>query len=434
MAPPVFQPGGGMFRWDTFPGEVVLTNPNPDGGQIFVGRNWGDDGVEWEVYDRPIRVQPGERILAYVRAGSPGRQDSHTVGGEYGMTELDLGAVTIRASAEWLDLGSNAEVEVVLENPNDPAYRSGMEYAINGAEFQAYAGPIRIVPSAYAGGFRITGRAVPTLPGFRPSPETERILPLKLAPPIIDKAQEESRFRVTLLDVNDEGLGQMRYAVRDLASGSLGDWRDYGGPFVVEGRNHGKGFEIVAIVAAVRSGYLDSDPAASKGRSFFGVTVADRAVLVLDVSGSMAWNGRLAAMKAEAKQLLASLPEDGKIALVTFSSRSREVFAYQTTTSGKITEAQLVVDGLAASGSTNYSDALSRALGIVTAFPDVEQVVFLSDGAPTAGDTSERGILGWVDRIAGRNVLVSPIGYEMTTAAERDLIAKMKERGKPRLP
>jgi len=71
---------------------------------------------------------------------------------------------------------------------------------------------------------------------------------------------------------------------------------------------------------------------------------------------------------------------------------------------------------------------------MVKANPDVEQVVFLSDGAPTAGDTSTSGILRLVDSIAARNVAVTPIGYQMTTAAKTDLIEKMKERGVPKLP
>jgi len=140
----------------------------------------------------------------------------------------------------------------------------------------------------------------------------------------------------------------MRYAIKDLRTGSQGPWQNCQAAFQINGNDYGKGFEINASAIAVRPRYLDSDPSSAQGRSFFGTKVADRAILVLDISGSMAWNGRLDSVKAEAKKLLAAMPANGKIAIITFSTGVKTDFKYQTTTSSKITQAQLIVDSLKA--------------------------------------------------------------------------------------
>jgi len=433
LAAPVFSVGGGSYRYDTYPEVIELTNPNGT-GQLMVARNWSEAGIDWEPYTDPVAVEPGGHLLAYVAPTSGEHTESFTSSGTYELEIIDLQPAEIRTSASVLDLGSNSPVTVELINPNPEGYRSLLEYSISGGDFQPYNSALTINPSDYGAGFELAARVVASIRGFNASPAVGQWLPVKLRPPLIDKKQTDATFLITLFDTNPPDTATLRYSIKDLRTGSQTGWENYQAAFQINGSEYGKGFEVYAFAAAARPRYLDSDPSSAQGRSFFGTKVADRAILVLDVSGSMAWNGRLDSVKAEAKKLLSAMPADGKIAIITFSSGVKTDFRYQTTTSSKITQAQLIVDSLKASGSTNYSGALTTALNMVKANPDVEQVVFLSDGAPTAGDTSTSGILRLVDSIVARNVALTPIGYQMTTAAENDLIQKMKERGAPKLP
>ncbi len=429
---PVFSTPGGTYRYNTFPDTITVTNPNGGVGQIMVARQWTADGVVWESCTGPVTIEPGSHLLAFVKSSGGEYADSVASSGTYELEIIDLEAPRIEPGADLLDLQANQTVTIQIVNPNPSDYRSQVEYALSGGSFVRYEGPISISPSNYADGFEIAARVVPSMRGFEASEPVTRWLPVKLRPPLIDKKQSGAIFDITLFDRNPANVGKLRYLIQDLRTGARTAWQDYVGGFAIDGSLYGKGFEVVTYAATTSPRHLDSVESSAQGRSFFGTQVADRAILVLDVSGSMASNGRLASLKAEAKRLLAAMPQDGKIAIISFSSRAKLEFPYQTTTSSKITQAQGIVDSLRASGLTNYSESLNMALGIVRANPDVEQVVFLSDGAPTTGDTSTNGILRIVDSIAALKVAVSPIGYQMTNDAERNLIRLMKERGMPK--
>ncbi len=427
---PVFSTPGGTYRYNTFPDTVTITNPSGT-GQIMVGRSWTADGVQWEAYTGPVTIEPGSHLLAFVQSPGGEYTDSVASSGTYELEIIELEAPRIEPSASLMDLDSNQTVSIQIVNPNPSDYRSYVEYALSDGNYVRYEGPLSISPSSHAAGFEIAARVVPSMRGFEASEPVTRWLPVKLRPPLIDKKQTGAIFDITLFDRNPANVGTLRYLIQDLRTGTRTAWQDYSAAFAIDGSLYGKGFEVVTYAATTSTRHLDSSESSAQGRSFFGTQVADRAILVLDVSGSMASNGRLTSLKAEAKRLLSAMPQDGKISIISFSSKAKLEFAYQTTTSSKITQAQGIIDSLKASGLTNYSESLNMALGIVKANPDVEQVVFLSDGAPTTGDTSTNGILRIVDSIAALKVAVSPIGYQMTTDAERKLIQRMKERGTP---
>jgi uncharacterized protein YegL len=435
LAAPVLSAAGGRYQYNTFPSTITLTNPNGT-GRIMVARQWTASGIQWEEYRNPVAMSPEGHLLAYVQSTTAEHSDSVSASGTYEVETIDLQQPTIQPGAAYLDLGVNNTLTIALQNPNPSAYGSTIEYSILGGAYTAYTEPLAISPASYENGFEIAARVVRSGVGFRPSQPVTQWLPIKLKAPLIDKKQAGSIFTITLFDTNPANKGSLKYLIQDLNNGSRTAWSSYGNAFQIDGDKYVKGFEVITYAVATAARYLDSAESNVQGRSFFGTKVAERVVLVLDVSGSMSWNNRLNKVKDEAKKLLSAMPATGKAAVVTFSSGVSTRFAYQQTTSQKVTEAQGIINSLVASGGTNYIDALGTALTIVNANPDVEQVVFLSDGAPNGGKSAHPTILSRVDQIAAKGVTLSPIGFEMTTAAEKKLIQDMKDRGvaKPKKP
>lgn len=435
LAAPVLSAAGGRYQYNTFPSTITLTNPNGT-GRIMVARQWTVAGVQWELYQSPVAMSPNGNLLAYVQSTTAEHSDSVSVGGTYEVETIDLQQPTIQPGAAYLDLGVNNTLTIALQNPNPSAYGSTIEYSILGGAYTAYTEPLAISPSSYANGFEIAARVVRSGVGFRASQPVTQWMPIKLKAPLIDKNQAESIFTITISDPNPPNKASMKYQIKDLNNGSLTAWQSYTVPFKLNGDNYVKGFEVITYASATAVRYLDSDASNVQGRSFFGTKVAERVVLVLDTSGSMSLNSRLVKVKEEAKKVLSAMPATGKAAVVSFSTTVVTRFAYQETTPAKVTSAQAAINSLVASGSTNYTGALSTALSIVTANPDVEQVVFLSDGAPDGGTSAHATILSQVDQIAAKGITLSAIGYEMTAAAEKKLIADMNTRGvaKPKKP
>lgn len=433
LSAPVLSSPGGTYRYDTFPASITITNPNGTGNLVY-SKQWSGTGIQWQSYQSPISMQPGDSLLVRVQATAPEHTDSVTVGGTYEVETIDLSPATFTPSSNYLDLGVNDTVTMQIVNPNPADYNSEIEYSILGGAFTRYTEPLALSPATYANGFEITARVVPGSGkvGFRSSTSSSQFLSVKLKAPLIDKKQAESIFTMTLSDPNPVGKGSMRYLIQDLNNGSRTAWSNYVAPFLIDGDKYIKGFEVISYAVATATRYLDSAESNVQGRSFFGTKVAERVVMVLDVSGSMSINGRLTKVKDEARRLLSTMPTTGKMAIISFSSGVNTRFPYQQTTPSKVTEAQTIVNSLVASGSTNYIAALTTARNLVNTNPEIEQVVFLSDGAPDGGTFSHAAILALVDQIAAKGVALSPIGYEMTTAAEKKLIQDMKDRGVPK--
>lgn len=131
-------------------------------------------------------------------------------------------------------------------------------------------------------------------------------------------------------------------------------------------------------------------------------------VLVIDVSGSMAYNmsgsqedrvpteqQRLYYAKQAANQLVNSLLGTGStnvnIAVVSFATTSSTVQGYTSTASSLTT----AINSLNAGGGTNWEAGLNEANELGTTSSDAEKyIVFLSDGEPTFR-LSSTGYNGW---------------------------------------
>jgi VCBS repeat-containing protein len=136
-------------------------------------------------------------------------------------------------------------------------------------------------------------------------------------------------------------------------------------------------------------------------------------VLVLDSSGSMttqiAFGGgtisRMQALKNGVNALIDSLSQSGaqdvRITVIDFDSSGSNLGTFDLIVNGvvqtaQVTAAKAAVNGMSASGSTNYEDGLQDALSWINggngiAGADVNKVVFVSDGNPTVWNTGGNG-------------------------------------------
>jgi hypothetical protein len=156
-----------------------------------------------------------------------------------------------------------------------------------------------------------------------------------------------------------------------------------------------------------------ADPAAEKKTGFFGIEVESRRVVfVIDISGSMstamggtgpdAKKTRAETAKAELTRVLGAL-EDGATFNMVFFSSAVKVWKPEMTKADAKTrkEAQDYVAAIQIGGGTNTYDALEAAFGLgdmgkgkkkesdPTGDARVDTIVFLSDGKPTQGRTTD---------------------------------------------
>jgi Ca-activated chloride channel family protein len=117
-------------------------------------------------------------------------------------------------------------------------------------------------------------------------------------------------------------------------------------------------------------------------------------VFVLDTSGSM--NGKKLAQARKALTFCVNnLNAEDRFEIIRFSTETESLFKELTAVSEDSRhEAQKFVENLKSIGGTAINDALKNALAIRPAEASRPfMVVFLTDGLPTVGETSEAGIL-----------------------------------------
>jgi len=123
-----------------------------------------------------------------------------------------------------------------------------------------------------------------------------------------------------------------------------------------------------------------------------GRSIKREVTLVLDRSGSM--NGeKLEQVKEAAFQVLEGL-EDGEAFRLIVYSDSIDVFSREPMIKSResVKRARAYIEGIRATGGTNIHDALLEALRQEPAKDMLPIVIFLTDGLPTIGQTSEAAI------------------------------------------
>lgn len=120
--------------------------------------------------------------------------------------------------------------------------------------------------------------------------------------------------------------------------------------------------------------------------------VAKRLVFVLDRSGSMTGE-KIQQAKEALRFNVSNLNEIDSFNIIDFSSSSTSFRqAPVAATAPNIQDALSYIDGLSANGGTNINEALLLALGELTDTELANIVVFLTDGQPTVGVTSNEDI------------------------------------------
>jgi Ca-activated chloride channel family protein len=116
-------------------------------------------------------------------------------------------------------------------------------------------------------------------------------------------------------------------------------------------------------------------------------------VLVIDVSGSMSGR-KIEQARAAGRQLLQTLTPSDRFRLIDFSSDVRSFRdGWSVATAGNVHEATEYLDALRANGGTNIQGALDEALASDTPEGRLPLVLFLTDGAPTVGETRPDAIV-----------------------------------------
>ncbi len=139
--------------------------------------------------------------------------------------------------------------------------------------------------------------------------------------------------------------------------------------------------------------------------------------IVIDRSGSMAGE-KLEQVKAAAKQVLYGL-EDGEMFNVIVYNEFVDPYSTKPIekSSDSVKEALIWLDEVQAAGGTNIHDALHQALEMESNGDHLPLVLFMTDGLPTIGETSERKIRKLVEghNPHKRRVFTFGVGVDVNT-------------------
>jgi Ca-activated chloride channel family protein len=134
-------------------------------------------------------------------------------------------------------------------------------------------------------------------------------------------------------------------------------------------------------------------------------------VVVVDTSGSMEADNRLADVKTGLHLLVDQVEAGDRIAIIEYSTEVR-VLASLTEPADN-DQLHELISGLWPGGSTNLHDGLESGLEMVAAAYDVERqnrVVLLSDGMPTTGITDDASILAMAEGYIADGIGLTTIG------------------------
>ena len=165
-------------------------------------------------------------------------------------------------------------------------------------------------------------------------------------------------------------------------------------------------------------------------------TVAAAAVsltVVIDTSGSMSMEDKLANVVRTINSLLDYMTDQGELSIVTFASESLIPFRHVPTTSINKDIIRAELAKLKANGSTNIERALRSVQEILqtpsTGLHQKKGVLLLTDGDATEGQTAPDKLLTILQQVLmpSQDVTFSTIGYGSDHKAE--LLASMSKEG-----
>ncbi|MHC4582423.1 MAG: VIT domain-containing protein, partial [Planctomycetota bacterium] len=259
-----------------------------------------------------------------------------------------------------------------------------VDYVLPRTESLQYAVPWKVTANIRA------KRPISTVYSSSHKLETERVSSHHLVVKIADEAvKEPGPFRFSYL-TEDDGVTASMFAYPDNKVG--------GGYFLL----------LAGLPAEATAG---------------AQAIKREVTLVIDRSGSMR-NEKIEQVKEAALQIIAGLGEGEAFNIIIYNN-TVQLFSKNSVLKTKENEAaaRAYIQGITATGGTNIHDALAEALGQEPREGMLPIVLFLTDGLPTVGQTSELAIRNLVTRANPHNRRVFTFGVGVDVNAP--LLEKM---------
>ena len=156
--------------------------------------------------------------------------------------------------------------------------------------------------------------------------------------------------------------------------------------------------------------------------------------IVLDTSGSMDDDHRLADAKAAAYSLIDRLGPDDELALITYATSAELILPLARATDEQRGMARRAVASMTASGGTNISGGLGvGADALAAAHTSLRRIVLISDGEPTEGlgsglQVDPRPLIAYAGRRAADGTSITSVGVGLTF--REDIMAGIASAGR----
>lgn len=411
------------------PGDVPLP-----GMPVVMPPDWGDDvaleelRVTGSIDDARVRLVYEER---FVNRGSGLAEGSFVwpIPRGFNVVSLTLGDGTTFLEGEVYDAGeAQAIYEEIVRRQRDPALLQLVGQGLLSVRaFPIPAGEARTVRVEIEG-------------------QVERLGTLRsLRLPLTGQGRGEAERVVVDLEV------AASYELRTLSSPTPGASARLEGPRsgrVLFARETESGPGDLHVLYSARAGDLnldvvtrveDDEIPGGEGAGTFYLSLsglpdasdvgAKAFALVLDVSGSMGGE-KIAQAVAAARFVIDRLRPEDTFDLVAFSTAEESAFGgLVPATPENVAAAHAFLDRQEALGGTNYEAALGALTGLSWPEGVPGYAIFLTDGLPTVGDTSEAGLLARVADERGWRLFVFGVGDDVNIPFLDTLSTERRGRG-----
>jgi len=364
--------------------EAELVVPVPDGAVV---RGFAYDGPGGEVTARVLAKDEARKI--YEQLVSRIRDPA--------LVEF-IGYNLIRSSVFPVEAGGKQKLRLTYEHLLD-ADGNRIDYILPRTESLEYAVPWQVTVNIKA------RRPISTVYSASHKLEIERVSDTQVSVKIAtDAVKEPGPFRLSYL-LQEDGVTASMFAYPDE--------KVTGGYFL--------------LLAGLPADLPKADDAPAIKREV---------TLVIDRSGSMR-NEKMEQVKEAALQIIAALKEGEAFNIIIYSN-TVERFAKKPVLKNKETREAVrrYIEGITAIGGTNIYDALSEALHQEPTDGLMPIVLFLTDGLPTVGQTSEIAIRELVTKSNPykRRVFTFGVGFDVNAPLLERIAAESGARAEFVLP
>lgn len=435
LSPPIFDPKGGYFHSSNFPLEVTLTDPNPPGrGKIVYTING-----ESNDYTGPITVEADTKVYAYIESLDTSKYSNSSTASEHYRLSVEPNGPWVWASKSEIE-ASTGSTTVYIGFTNQSHLSYEIQYQLRplvpgeGAEtaWTPYHGGFSVGAPQFPKGFEIASKIVPSDSAYSEIfGEVETVTTyVQLQAPTINSNVDSINAKnpealITLENPNPSGTSEMAYRTQSLDGSQTSAWSTYSNPFIVKGSDFPEGVKIIAKATPLDPVYRESSESvkAISGK-FFDIDITWKTIFILDSSGSMVTNDRLARLQSQVVAVISEFGEDDSFAIIDYDDSAAVISDWGPGTESRIQSAIASLSSMEAGGATNYHSALEAALSL--AADDATQVIFLSDGLPFAPEASNPentdGIVELVEDLISSGVeRLDTIGFGLDSQILKDM-------------